>query len=221
MLTKPQEQKYWRTWARILACRGWAHESTAKKNERRHATHIMCGLKNPDGTARSMKSFENRDFSRWLAATSHLCDEVDIRDRDRENAVWRIRQDARAAGLTDEYLHNLARDLYDAGDWTALPNPQLFNFRDTIHNRATAKTGHDTRGAAPVQPRRKYVLDGGERQLRRIPGSARAPRAVTGDSPVTPPATSLKYCMHAVKPPTKLPPAPLAPAHHLDDSQPF
>ena len=230
MLTPKQEQKYWRTWAKIMACQGWAHEPTAKKNDRRHATHIMCGLKKPDGTARSMKAFENRDFSRWLAATAHLCDEVDIRDRDRENAVWRIRQDARATGLSDEYLANLARDLYDTSDWTALPNPQLFNFRDTIHNRAGTKTGHDTRSAAPVQPRRKYTLDGGARSFshakeeRPMTTRQRKPATVTGPIPVAPPVqfTPLGYCMHAVKPPTVAPAPPSPePVHHLDDNEPF
>jgi len=218
MLTPKQEQKYWRTWAKILACQGWAHETSAKKDQRRYATHIMCGLKSEDGTARSMKSFVNRDFSRWLAATAHLCDEVEVRDRDRENSVWRIRQDARAAGLSDEYLAAIARDVFGTNDWCGLPGDQLIKFRNTIHNRAGSHTGHDTRTEAPAQPRRKYTLDGGSRSFsspaqdsttlkEERPMTTRRikPATVTGPIPVVPPSRPLGYCMHAVNPPTAAP----------------
>lgn len=237
MLTPKQQQKYWRTWAKIMACRGWAHESSAAKDQRRYGTHIMCGLKNEDGTARSMKTFGNRDFSRWLAATAHLCEEIDIRDRDRENSVWRIRHDAKAAGLSDEYLATIARDKFATSDWTSLPSDQLQKFRNTIHNRAGSHTGHDTRTApaAPVQARRKYTLDGGSRsfgspaQVSTTPKEGRPmqPRQIkpaTVPIPVAPPARTLGYCMHAVKPPTA-PPAPaslpLVPSLPSDDTEPF
>jgi len=123
MLTPKQIQKYWRTWAKILACQGWSHETAVRKDARRKATHIMCGLRNPDGSGRSMKSFENRDFSRWLAATAHLCGEVDIRDRDRENAVWTIER--LAAGfeklLGTDYVSALKLDWRDTEDLDKFP----------------------------------------------------------------------------------------------------
>jgi hypothetical protein len=298
MLTPKQEQKYWRTWAKILACQGWAHESTAKKNDRRHATHIMCGLKNADGTARSMKAFENRDFSRWLAATAHLCDEVDIRDRDRENAVWTIERLAAAFEklLGHDYARALIIDFRDTEDLDKFPvedplrymrdengkiDPRdagrmrdLQQLRNTLKNRLgrviqRIKGGQLNAGpdcprfydrsqeeiiqclvrnqpitprekvsvppqqpapAAPVQPRRKYTLDGGARSFshakeeRPMPTRQRKPATVTGPTPVAPPVqfTPLGYCMHAVKPPTvaPAPPAP-EPVHHLDDNEPF
>lgn len=162
MLTTKQVQKYWRTWAKIIAFQGWSHEPAARKDVRRKATHIMCGLKNADGTARSMKTFANRDFSRWLAATAHLCDEVDIRDRDRENALWRIENDAKKGGLDIAYIESMARELYNTTAWRDLSFDQLENLRDAIHNRAGKKIGHDTRYVSS-QPRRKYTLDGGTR----------------------------------------------------------
>lgn len=123
MLTPKQEQKYWRTWAKILECQGWAHEPAAKKDQHRKATHIMCGLTLPDGSARSMKSFGNRDFSRWLAATAHLCDEVDTRDRDRENAVWTIERQAAAFEilLGHDYVRTLLIDFRDTEDLDKFP----------------------------------------------------------------------------------------------------
>lgn len=230
MLTPKQEQKYWRTWAKILACQGWSHEPSARKDVRRKATHIMCGLKNEDGTARSMKSFGNRDFSRWLAATAHLCDEVDTRDRDRENAVWTIERLAAAFEtlLGHDYARALKIDLRDTEDLDKFPveDPlrymrdengkidqrdagrmrDLQNLRNTLKNRLgrviqRLKDGQLQSGpdcprfydrsqeeiiqclvsntpitprekviipvpeqapAAPTQPRRQYILDGGK-----------------------------------------------------------
>ena len=230
MLTPKQEQKYWRTWAKILACQGWAHEASARKDVRRKATHIMCGLKNEDGTARSMKSFANRDFSRWLAATAHLCDEVDTRDRDRENSVWTIERLAAAFEtlLGHDYARALKIDWRDTVDLDKFPveDPlrymrdengkidqrdagrmrDLQNLRNTLKNRLgrviqRIKGGQLEPGprcpnfydrsqeeiiqclvgnkpitprerasipapqespAAPAQPRRQYILDGGK-----------------------------------------------------------
>lgn len=230
MLTPKQEQKYWRTWAKILACQGWSHEPAARKDVRRKATHIMCGLKNEDGTARSMKSFGNRDFSRWLAATAHLCDEVDTRDRDRENSVWTIERLAAAFEtlLGHDYARALKIDWRDTEDLDKFPveDPlrymrdengkidqrdagrmrDLQNLRNTLKNRLgrviqRIKDGQLEPGprcpnfydrsqediiqclvgskpitprgmasipapqespAAPAQPRRQYILDGGK-----------------------------------------------------------
>jgi hypothetical protein len=131
MLTPKQTQLYWRTWAKILKCqKEWAQESSAKKDQRRKATHIMAGLKNKDGTARSMTTFGNRDFSRWLAATAHLCDEVDIRDRDRENAVWTIERLTAAFEtlLGHDYARALKIDWRDTEDLDKFPveDPLLY-----------------------------------------------------------------------------------------------
>ena len=124
MLTSAQQKKYWRTWAAICACQGWADSLTsAQKNLRRKGTHLMCGLKNEDGSARSMKSFGNRDFSRWLAATAHLRDEVDIRDRDRENAVWTVERLAAAFEtiLGHDYARSIKIDWRDTADLDKFP----------------------------------------------------------------------------------------------------
>ena len=126
MLTPKQAILYWRTWAAICAVQGWERGN----NERRYQVHAHCRC------PRSMKDFTNRDFSRFLAATAALRDEVDIRDRDRENALHTIGKDAHRAGFDEAYLRRICSDLYDTERFEDLPQDKLENFRNVIHNRA-------------------------------------------------------------------------------------
>lgn len=159
MLTSKQISLYWRTWASVCVCQGWAHEPAAKKDARRHATHALAGLKDRDGTPRSMTTFSNRDFSRWLKAVAHLQDKVDIRDRDRESVSWTIAR-LEAAFVTllgHDYAAALKRDWRETEDLDQFPveDPQrhprderghldprdegrmrdLENLRNTLKNR--------------------------------------------------------------------------------------
>ena len=126
MLTKKQTTLYWKTWSAICAVQGWEHND----DERRYQVHAHCRC------PRSMKNFTNRDFSRFLAATAPLRDQIDIRDRDRENALHTIGQDAHRAGFDTAYLRRICADLYDTERFEDLPQEKLENFRNIIHNRA-------------------------------------------------------------------------------------
>ena len=139
MLTPKQTVLYWRTWSAICAVQGWEHGD----NERRYAVHQHARCPH------SMKDFTNRDFSRFLAATAPLRDVVDIRDRDRENALHTIGKDAHKAGLDDAYLRRICTDLYDTERFEDLPQAQLENFRNVIHNRARHHARQEAEELAP------------------------------------------------------------------------
>ncbi len=110
MLTPKQTALYWRTWAAICAIQGWQRHD----NTRRYALHAHCDC------PQSMKSFKNRDFSRFLSGSAYLRDTIDIRDRDRENALHTIAQDANHAGFSQAYLRSICADLYATKDFATL-----------------------------------------------------------------------------------------------------
>lgn len=137
MLTKKQTALYWRTWSRVCVCQGWANEPATTKDARRHATHALAGLKDRDGTPRSMTTFSNRDFSRWLKAVAHLQDKVDIRDRDRENASWIIER-LEAAFVTllgHDYAATIKRDWRETEDLDQFPVEDPARFPRDEHGR--------------------------------------------------------------------------------------
>ena len=131
MLTKKQTTLYWRTWAAVCAAQGWERAD----NSRRYALHEHAGC------PQSMRDFTNRDFSRFLESSAPLRDLVDIRDRDRENALHTIRTDAARANFSDAYLRKISLDLYGTTDCERLPMPQLENLRNILHNRARKHQG--------------------------------------------------------------------------------
>lgn len=129
MLTKKQTVLYWRTWAAICEAQGWERSDS----EQRYEVHKHCRC------PQSMRAFTNRDFSKFLSASAPLRDAIDIRDRDRENALHTIGRDAARAGLDTAYLRRICADIYGTIDFERLPMPSLENLRNTIHNRARAK----------------------------------------------------------------------------------
>lgn len=136
MLTQKQNQRYWRTWATICRVQGWAKESSEQKTERRHALHRHFKL------APSHTDWRNADFSKWLAGTAHLCDQVDVRDRDRENVEWTITRlsEALQQVLGKDYATAILRDFGDTIDLDNLPlqsasHIDLENFRNTLKDR--------------------------------------------------------------------------------------
>lgn len=139
MLTPKQAIYYWRTRAAICTTQGWERSD----NERRYQVHAHCRC------PRSMKDFTNRDFSRFLSNTAPLREEIDIRDRDRENALHTIGSDAHKAGLDTAYLRRICADLYDTESFEDLPQDKLENFRNIIHNRARAHARQEAEELAP------------------------------------------------------------------------
>ena len=152
-MTAKQNQKYWRVWAQLLKCQpDIAKLNSAGKSEARHELHRRFGL--PDSHA----AWTNSEFSRWLTRTAPMCDQVDIRDRDRENAVWTIDR-LRAAFVTllgRDYAHNIMADWRDTTDLDNYPlqdasKLDLENLRNTLKNRLgrviqRIKTGELTPG---------------------------------------------------------------------------
>jgi hypothetical protein len=194
-MTKRQTSFYWRTWAAICAAQGWSHEPAAKKDVRRKATHLLCGLKERDGSPRSMTTFSNRDFSRWLKAVAHLQDKVDVRDRDRENALHTLRKDAAKAHFDEAYIQRICSDLHGTSDYERLPQEKLESLRNLIHNRA----GSGTRASRPRTDDQGHDADN-------TPAEA-VPAHRSGFS----------YCMHPVP---SAPEASFAPAE-ISGTNPF
>lgn len=143
-MTSKQNTLYWRLWAKTCKTQGWSAESAARRDERRHALHRALGL--PD----SHKAWNNSQFSAWISGSAHLRDEIDIRDRDRENALWTIER-LRAAFilvLGADYVRSILVDWRDTEDLDAFPlsDPKAYpkekgklrdleNLRNTLHNR--------------------------------------------------------------------------------------
>lgn len=122
MLTKNQTHYYWRLWAAVCDTQGWQRSD----NTRRYALHAQARC------PQSMTRFTNRDFNRFIDASAPLRETVDIRDRDRENALHTIH----ISGLSTAYIQSICRDLYGTADYQSLATPQLENLRNLIHNRA-------------------------------------------------------------------------------------
>lgn len=137
MLTSKQDQKYWRIWAALCANDLALNAlSSAAKSERRREMHRSFGL------PQSHKHWDNSQFSRWISRTAPLLDQVDIRDRDRENAVWTIERlrDAFITLIGHDYAHHLMADWRDTTDLDNFPlegasKLDLINFRNTLKNR--------------------------------------------------------------------------------------
>jgi len=134
MLTEKQAQKYWRTWAAVCREQGWK----TSDDDRRRALHAAAHCPG------SMREFANRDFSRWLQKAAELMQVVDIRDRDRENAIWTIER--LRAGFVTLLGHDYARTLvaqwreWEDFDLDKIPlqnasKMDLQNLRNTLKNR--------------------------------------------------------------------------------------
>ena len=154
-MSPKQTHFYFTLWNRVMVEKGWYHLPTAEKDSKRRALHAQAGC--PD----SSKAFTNAHFDRFKAAClavingqndPHTADE----DGARRRLVWRIKSDAKKAGLDAAYIVAVAQDLSVLGNWEDLDIPGLTNLMHTIHNRAGAKCGHDTRNVPHV---RHYVLD--------------------------------------------------------------
>lgn len=163
-MTAKQTYYYFTLWNRVMVEMGWYHDSAKEKDLRRRALHVQAGCTLADGTAKSSKSFSNADFDRFITAANALLahkntggqTKVDD-DGARRRLVWRIKDDAKKAGLAPDYIIECARDLHVLGTcWEDLDLDSLTNLRNTIHDRASKKIGHDTRSVPHV---RHYVLD--------------------------------------------------------------
>jgi hypothetical protein len=151
-MSPKQTTLYWRTWAALCAEFGWKNSDT----EHRRAIHAQAGC------APSMKDFANRDLDLFLAACRRLLGQpvtastaAEIGERKR--LIWRIREDAKRAGLDQAYLAKLSTHLHGLACWDELCLADLTNFRNAIHDRAGKRLSGDTR-TAEHRPRRRYIL---------------------------------------------------------------
>ena len=155
MMSEKQRVFYFTLWNRVMVEQGWYHLPAAEKDSKRRALHAQAGC------PASSKAFTNGHFDRFKSAClaliegkndPHTADE----DGQRRRLVWRIKDDAKKAGLDPAYIAGIARDLAVLGNWEDLDLPGLTNLRNTIHDRAGKKIGHDTRNVRQV---RHYVMD--------------------------------------------------------------
>lgn len=170
-MSPKQTTYYFTLWNRVMVEQGWYHLPTADKDAKRRALHVQAGC------PASSKAFTNQHFNRFkiaceaLIAGRNSCgpDKADDDDA-RRRLIWRIKDDARKARLDAAYIITVARDIHVLGNWEDLDMESLTNLRNTIHNRATKKTGHDTRTGPK---RRRYLLDAVPRQF--VPSALSVP----------------------------------------------
>lgn len=155
-MSPKQHIYYFSLWNQVCVEQGWYHLSAAEKDTKRRALHLQAGC------PASSKDFTNQHFNRFKTACQALIagrnsggNEKADNDDARRRLVWRIKDDARKAKLDEAYIIALARDLHVLGNWQDLDLPALQNLRNTIHNRAGKKLGHDTR----TRKVRHYTLD--------------------------------------------------------------
>jgi len=132
-MTPKQQKFYLQTWLQIVHTQGWKTDLDA----RRRALHTQLGLPH------SSKEFSNKHFNKWLEGTAHLRDQVDLRDRDRENLLHRIKDEAYKmfsgdAWEANQYVAKLVRDKHDTGDLDSLSDQQLTQLLMTLKDRAKA-----------------------------------------------------------------------------------
>jgi hypothetical protein len=157
-MSPKQHIYYFTLWNQVCSELGWYHLPAAEKDAKRYALHEQAGC------PRSSRQFSNQHFNRFKTRCQALIagkndggeTKVDADDA-RRRLIWRIKDDARKADLSAEYIAEVARDIHVLGNWEDLDLASLTNLRDTIHNRAGKKLGHDTRNVRA--PRRHYVLD--------------------------------------------------------------
>ncbi|MEI6034493.1 MAG: hypothetical protein WCS65_09465 [Verrucomicrobiae bacterium] len=165
-MSPKQTVYYFTLWNNVMVEMGWHHLPAAEKNAKRYALHKQAGC------PPSSKGFSNQHFNRFKTRCEAIIagkndggmDKVDADDA-RRRLVWRIKDDAKKAGLSPEYIKEVARDLHVLGNWEDLDLDSLKNLMLTIHNRASGKVGADTRKVphtcpvAPAARRRRYILD--------------------------------------------------------------
>lgn len=140
-LSPKQSSLYWKQWSAVCEFMGWKQSD----DNRRYALHSEAGC------VQSKTKFDNQDFDRYLTYCARLMGRKNFRDRDRERLVWRVREDAKNADLSKEYLQMLSRDMFGLGCWEELALDDLEKFRNTVHNRAYSKNPEDV-GFIPAGP---------------------------------------------------------------------
>lgn len=162
-MSPKQTTFYFTLWNRVMVEQGWYHLPTSEKDAKRRALHTQAGC------PASSKQFTNAHFNRFKNHCQALlagrpASDPDQSDRDdaRRRLVWRINDDAKKAGLAPEYIVEIARDLAVLGNWQDLDLAGLTNLRNTIHNRAGRKLGHDPRNVRNV---RHYTMDAAPRMF--------------------------------------------------------
>lgn len=174
-MTPKQKSLYWRLWQQVATQFGWLNLPKDQLDEKRRALHRAAGC--PD----SSTNFGNAALDRYkghclalLAQRNSAGPDLLSENGERRRLIWRIRQDAKDAGLDEAYIVKVARDLHVLGCWDELCLEELTNLRNTIHNRSRSKLNHPERTATADRPRRRYTLDKIPRayQDRRRPAAA-------------------------------------------------
>lgn len=171
-MSPKQTTFYFTLWNRVMVEQGWYHLKAAEKDAKRRALHLQAGC------PASSKEFTNQHFNRFKTACEALIrgknsagkEKADADDA-RRQLVWRIKDDAKKAGLDAAYIVECARDLHVLGNWEDLDLDSLTNLRNTIHNRAGSKLGHDPRNVLHKSSHRKYVLDAVPRMFQPRPAA--------------------------------------------------
>jgi hypothetical protein len=146
MKSVAQLRFYRAIWAQICEAQGWAHLPEVEKDAKRRALHIELRLPH------SSTQFANHHFTKWDTATRKLRKETatprpSAPDTQRDQAIWRIREDAKLANLSEHYLNKISFDRFSTLLWEDLTGADLQKFRNLIHHRAGKILGHDTRTA--------------------------------------------------------------------------
>jgi hypothetical protein len=151
-MSPAQKTLYWRLWSRLSKTLGWHTLPSTTRDTLRRQLHTQAGC------PPSSKDFNNRHLDRYITYTNALIHDHNDPgtprtddDGHRRRLIWRIQTDATLANLDEAYIRHLARDLHVLGNWQDLDLESLENLRNTIHNRATTKLGHDPR-THPTNP---------------------------------------------------------------------
>lgn len=185
-MSPKQKTYYFTLWNRVMVQKNWHKLSTKERDQERYKIHAKAGC------PQSSLKFTNLHFNRFKSACEALLagkntggnGKVDDDDA-RRRLVWRIKDDARKAGLAPEYIIECARDLHVLGTcWEDLDLDSLTNLMQTIHNRAGSKLGRDTRSLQHAAPRRRHALEAVPRMFtprRADKPTTTTPNGQTGD----------------------------------------
>ena len=176
-MSEKQRVFYFTLWNRVMVEKGWYHLPADEKDCKRRALHEQAGC------PASSKAFTNGHFDRFKSACLAIIEGKNDphtagEEGQRRRLVWRIKSDAKKAGLDNAYIAAVAQDLAVLGNWEDLDLPGLTNLMHTIHNRAGAKCGHDTRNVPHV---RHYTMDAVPRMFRPRPPSVPLVPSVPSD----------------------------------------
>ena len=152
ILSKPQQQRFWREWSAACRAQGWTAANTwtsAQIETERHALLSRAGF---DSLTQVDKL---AGFDRLLAELAALTHPADIEPQLREQAMpltrlkfacrtlaGQIVRHSPVLGNSDAYIRSIALDKFGSVDLDALSEAQLIQLRNTLSARLSAKRRH-------------------------------------------------------------------------------